>query len=80
MGLALETCSGVVGMIRCEAFASSSKLIYIAALQLGSREASAMGQGYEKAAQPPRDDQGRRQRQSGLLQTQEGTIMSWYLV
>ena len=59
---------------------SSNKPISGAAFQLGSREASAMGQGHEKAAQPPRDDQGRRQRQSGLLQAQEGTIIFRYLV
>ena len=41
-------------------------------IELGSREAVAMGPRHEKGAQSPRNDQLRWQRQSGLFQAQEG--------
>ena len=64
-----------IHFVRIEETMSDLICCLLVVVELGSREAIAMGPRHEEGAESPRNDQPRWQRQSGLFQAQEGALL-----
>ena len=69
-----------IHLVRIEETTGDSLCCLLIVVELRSRETIAMGPRHEEGAQPPRNDQPRWQRQSGLFQAQEGHLSCLHLL